>query len=1375
MNKFTFGKVAIATGIMTTCFSGQIEAQKTRNWSQAGPVYAAGRVRNLIVDKNNGNLLYVGSTSSGIFKSENGGAVWAPVNDQDSVRNISYIAQDKNGEIYAGTGEGFLRYSQKGRTLPGIGLYKLNGGSLQLVAPASMVGQVINRVACSPVNENIIVLTTEKGVMISKDKGASFSNAAGIPTSSLISGMDAKFDKNGILYCSAGDHRGHAGNPSYVNVWSKVYKSSDANLSGFSDITPVVTTFSANYGRIELAVSQSDPNTIYASCANKNTQPASAQSTGGNSASLKGLFVSYNAGASWALILQGSPQLDPLSNGATVASGDYAHVLAVHPENKNMLFVGGFAAYIFQRNGGTDQNPLGAWFQIGQSFFDESPSYLRHNIHDFKMVTGQPNKYYIVTDAGIYRSIDELQSYQPFYKGMVTGQFNSVSIEQWPLTSGGIPSTPGAEVVPHRGFIGGTSGSGLTYFSGTADMVAAEESTGGEVYNAEYSKILSDAAIFTDGSGDLNRISNVKNSDPAVVKMNAYTGPVYQMTLAQTDFVNNAPLPTGTPFSLWENWGQNRPTPDSVLFYNDTLRAQASLTGSSAAVSAINMSTTASFELIAPRPSRSARIDSIVIRTGTVMLQSNGAVLPGTYPNRKVVTLKLRNAAPAPSTYTAIVSTPTGTLAEVRTVALYTGTNLTVSGPVSTVSPRVEYLLSKFPASDAQRIDNIQISFDEPPFKSQPTGSTASTPDVSAFYRVFATVYYKYNKGDTVYVVDNSISNKTFTYSTVLADSLRWKYGTPPATTFSIAQHPALTNPTFVMNPGNVNNGSSTTFTVNILGQKAYTVSQYGDYRITVPKVIYTLTVQPDTIMTTAANGGYTFGISPGSATRTTTTRKATVTFTVNADTTSTFTITQGNNTTTAVSFSTIIGTTYSLEPGAVSQNTNVFNVNVPTGSATTFSIWGIPSSTMGALTSTTHALPVNTQAVGGTSLIPFATKTNPLVKIPTIRSARLAVSTSNAGLTNGAVAVLVSKNPLALNDPLNFVRVSQSGARTDNSSGDPTTGTITVDGTPTLLKWSTVGTELYYATDANKLYRVSHIDRIYDMATYSGKFTTELFAYNPTAPGTAINPTSPYRTTLIGTFDKPITSIAVTSDDKHLLVTLAGTSTGTTSTTGNIFYNSSADIRKCDASNSGFVNKVSASAILSKVPTYSSIFEMRDNKEAFVGTDRGVYHTADINATPASWQNVNDMAGVTGKLPRVQVYDIEQQVRDHWDSYNSGEIYVATYGRGVWSNNFYLIPYAVGIDEESPVTTFENGLSIYPNPTNGEVNIRFNSASGEKSTIRIFDLSGRNVRTEHLEETITGENTYRMGTQDLGSGIYLISIDSDVGERRIGKLIVTK
>src|SRR4051812_15718141 len=89
--------------VALTGVSGLADAQSTFSWSPAGPIYTSGRARNIIVDANDpsGNTLFVGSAASGIFKTTNGGANWAALDDQGTVKNISYLAQSTDKTIYA--------------------------------------------------------------------------------------------------------------------------------------------------------------------------------------------------------------------------------------------------------------------------------------------------------------------------------------------------------------------------------------------------------------------------------------------------------------------------------------------------------------------------------------------------------------------------------------------------------------------------------------------------------------------------------------------------------------------------------------------------------------------------------------------------------------------------------------------------------------------------------------------------------------------------------------------------------------------------------------------------------------------------------------------------------------------------------------------------------------------------------------------------------------------------------------------------------------------------------------------------------------------------------------------------------------------------
>lgn len=1370
-----FGLVAL------TVLSGVVTAQNMK-WSPVGPVYSAGRARNMVVDKNDasGSTIYLGSTTSGIFKTVNSGARWFPVNDSGAVSNISYLAQSQNGTIYAGTGEGFLRGSQRTNAEPGTGLYKLNSNnSLQLVVSSNVVGTIINRVACSPVNANVIALATNKGIMISTD-GSNFAPAPGITitTPSLTSGLDVKFDNQGILYCSIGSERAD-GAGTYSTVSSKIWKSSDASLSSFSDITPTHSSLSdANYGRIELAIAPSNNNVIYASCAKKYSE-GNSNFKGG----LQGLFVSYDAGATWGLVLQGSSQLDPLSTSGTplggqfpvigldgvYSSGDYAHVITVHPTNPDILYVGAYWAYMYKRTGGTNASPIGTWTEIGSSILKEFPIYIHEEIHDIKITgSGNTTKFYFLTDAGVYRSIDLINasavsfpSYQPFYKGLATGQFNSVSIQRFPNAVKDSLSHPGYYVMaPVSGFVGGTNGNGLNYYSGTDTLVSQETNySSGVVYNAEFSKTLPDVVFYDDGK-KLYRTPNIKNTLPSRVYVKAYQGDIanFSNVAAYPFEITSGYEAIGVPFRLWEYYGQTPTNPDSAIFYNDTLRVATSVSGGGVA----SLTTQTTFNMEIKRPNNSAMIDSIVIRTGTVTVGIKGfenCPTPFTGSDKKDVAIKLINPS-------------------------YTGTTV----PSTSVTSNVPISATGVTLNATSHIDKVAITYSAPPFVNKTiaqyttTGSGSSSiavSDPSIYYRVFATVFYKYKKGDSVYVTDNNITNNTATYGTKLDTTLSWAYGSISGISqviqYSTSATAVVSNPTYVLNPGNVSQ-STPAFTVTSAG--TYTISQFGTYNFSATPVA-SFTLAAETPTTAATTGSPSYVISDNTGTIAV---QASNVFTINPAIAADYTITGVDDdsapTETVETYVTIEAPVYTALPDNITQASPDFTLTAT--APTVYTLQGLSSYSVSSTSSTSPQVftltsvasystnPPAIRTVAANSVIPRP-KNNPVIKIPMNGpSARLATVYNQTEITNSEFAVIISKNPLDMTKPdMEVIRVSANGCLTTKADGSPdNVNTVTVEGKPTILEWSNSGTELYYATDANKLYRVSYINMIMDMssASYFGKLNTDVFSYvNGKFDKTKPNLNSPYRTTLIGSFTKPITSISVSNDDKNLVVTFNDPS-------GSVVMTNAVDTRSANISNIGWTSKT-GTLTSANIRTYCSLIEKNNKNMVYIGTDKGLFYTNDISDATPTWRNAKDDAS---PMPNVQVFDIEQQVLEHYQCYNSGIIYVATNGRGIWQNKAGYKEHFVGISEFEKIQA-PNNLSIYPNPTNGNVTIAFNSNDNETAVLNVMDINGRVVKYQDLGKVNTGEVTYSFDVAELPAGVYIVSVNSNANVKRVTKLIVTK
>ncbi|MBN2756242.1 MAG: T9SS type A sorting domain-containing protein [Bacteroidales bacterium] len=166
-------------------------------------------------------------------------------------------------------------------------------------------------------------------------------------------------------------------------------------------------------------------------------------------------------------------------------------------------------------------------------------------------------------------------------------------------------------------------------------------------------------------------------------------------------------------------------------------------------------------------------------------------------------------------------------------------------------------------------------------------------------------------------------------------------------------------------------------------------------------------------------------------------------------------------------------------------------------------------------------------------------------------------------------------------------------------------------------------------------------------------------------------------------------------------------------------------------------------SAGLPNIPVYSIVHDKAttDNDVLYVGTDVGVYcKPGDANWTPFN----------TG-LPNVMVTELEiYYAADH----NNSKLRAATYGRGLWESD--LAGATTGIDDLTNLNKL--GITIYPNPTNGIINI--SSIENLKNVeIKVIDISGKIVFSKKYEnlskETI--DLTY------LSKNVYILQLETNM------------
>ncbi len=160
-NRRTLLKITVLTGAFF-CFLMPVLAQDTlpmkllKNYSfrSIGPAGMSGRITAIQVAPHNKQIIYAGSASGGMWKSNNGGQSWEVIFNNEAVSSVGAIGLDPQNPdvLYVGTGEGNPRNS----LTSGAGLYKSIDGGKHWILMGLEKTRNIHRVLVHPRNPQII-------------------------------------------------------------------------------------------------------------------------------------------------------------------------------------------------------------------------------------------------------------------------------------------------------------------------------------------------------------------------------------------------------------------------------------------------------------------------------------------------------------------------------------------------------------------------------------------------------------------------------------------------------------------------------------------------------------------------------------------------------------------------------------------------------------------------------------------------------------------------------------------------------------------------------------------------------------------------------------------------------------------------------------------------------------------------------------------------------------------------------------------------------------------------------------------------------------------------------------------------------------------
>jgi hypothetical protein len=385
--------------VKTMRVSGKGDAKQTAgvkpdSWTWLGPGNAGGRIRSIVIHPTNTSTMWVGSVGGGIWRTDNGGTSWFPVNDFLANLAVStmVISPTIPSTMYAGTGESFASNTGNpgnGLTPDGIqgqGVFKSTNSGVswnQLAStdptnstvcpnPATCPWLYVNRLAISP-DGNTILAATWQGIFQSLNGGTSWN-----PTNATGNWMDIDF---------------HPTDSQRAIASASGFAAYSLNAGGFwtgasfpPPPAPPIT------GRVEIAYAPNSPTIVYATVDQNNGD----------------LYRSTNGGQSYTQVNTGTSFFNssaPCTAG-TGSQGSYDNILWVKPQDASFVIVGGIDLWR-STNSGTNFTRISQWCAADSVHADH------HMIVAHPGFNNNTNRtVYFSNDGGMYRT-DNIDTVAP--------------------------------------------------------------------------------------------------------------------------------------------------------------------------------------------------------------------------------------------------------------------------------------------------------------------------------------------------------------------------------------------------------------------------------------------------------------------------------------------------------------------------------------------------------------------------------------------------------------------------------------------------------------------------------------------------------------------------------------------------------------------------------------------------------------------------------------------------------------------------------------------------------------------------------------------------------------------------------------------------
>jgi photosystem II stability/assembly factor-like uncharacterized protein len=366
-------------------------------WRPIGPAVTSGRVVDLAVAEGPegrigthlGKLLYAASASGGVWKSVNAGTTWEPIFDKQSTSSIGDIAiSPSNPEvIWVGTGEANNQRSSSW----GDGVYKSENGGKTWEHMGLRTSQHIGRIVVHPANSSIVFVAAqgplwadggERGLYKTVDGGKTWKAVLTISPHTGVTDVVMDPTDPSIMYAAAFQRQRKAYSFVGGGPESGIYKSTDGGDT-WKRVTEGLPK--RDIGRIGLAVSRSQPRTVYATLETNTTE----------------VYRSDDYGASWT------------KKGTYFQFPWYMGQVRVDPQNPDRLYELGVPLFVSEDGGTTNR-------AIGQS--------AHVDYHAMWIDPSDPDHFIVGNDGGVYITHDRGQT-MDFVTNLPIAQYYAIDLD----------------------------------------------------------------------------------------------------------------------------------------------------------------------------------------------------------------------------------------------------------------------------------------------------------------------------------------------------------------------------------------------------------------------------------------------------------------------------------------------------------------------------------------------------------------------------------------------------------------------------------------------------------------------------------------------------------------------------------------------------------------------------------------------------------------------------------------------------------------------------------------------------------------------------------------------------------------------------------